>query len=113
MGIDVETEYGGSGLSFFASVIAVEEVAKVDPSLSIFVHIQNTLVNALIKKIGTLEQKKKYLPLLTQSVVSFEKGCKQIMYMLLFFQFTYFIIPNYRLEVSACLNLTLEQMPFL
>ncbi|PNF14133.1 Short/branched chain specific acyl-CoA dehydrogenase, mitochondrial [Cryptotermes secundus] len=68
MGIDVETEYGGSGLSFFASVLAVEEVAKVDPSLSIFVHIQNTLVNALISKIGTLEQKKKYLPLLTQSV---------------------------------------------
>jgi short/branched chain acyl-CoA dehydrogenase len=72
MGIDIETEYGGSGLSFFASVLAVEEIAKVDPSLSIFVHIQNTLVNALIRKVGTEEQKQKYLPILTQNVVSFD-----------------------------------------
>ncbi|GFG28189.1 hypothetical protein Cfor_07838 [Coptotermes formosanus] len=68
MGIDIETEYGGSGLSFFASVLAVEEIAKVDPALSILIHIHNTLVNALIRKVGTAEQKQKYLPILTQSV---------------------------------------------
>jgi hypothetical protein len=112
MGIDVETEYGGSGLPFFAAILAVEEISKVDPSLGVLVHVHNTLVNALIRQIGTPEQKKKYLPLLTQSVVSFEKSFKQIMY-ILFFQSAYFIILNYRLEVSACLNLTLEQMPFL
>lgn len=56
MGIDIETEYGGSGLSFFASVLAVEEIAKVDPALSILVHIHNTLVNALIRKAGTAEK---------------------------------------------------------
>jgi alkylation response protein AidB-like acyl-CoA dehydrogenase len=84
MGIDVETEYGGAGLSFFATILAVEEVAKVDPALSIFLHVHNTLVNALIRKIGTLEQKKKYLPLLTQSAVSLEKSCKQSVYILLF-----------------------------
>jgi alkylation response protein AidB-like acyl-CoA dehydrogenase len=80
MGIDVETEYGGAGLPFFATILAVEEVAKVEPSLSIFLHIQNTLVNALIRKIGTPQQKKKYLPLLTQSVVRFQKSSKQIVY---------------------------------
>lgn len=98
MGIDVETEYGGSGLSFFASILAVEEVAKVEPALSIFIHIQNTLVNALIRKIGTLEQKKKYLPLLAQSVVSYEKSCKHIVYMLLFFQSMYlsFLITGWK-----------------
>jgi alkylation response protein AidB-like acyl-CoA dehydrogenase len=74
MGIEVETEYGGSGLSFFASILAVEELSKVEPSLSILVHIQNTLVNALIRKVGTAEQKKKYLPILTQSVVSFDNA---------------------------------------
>lgn len=69
MGIDIETEYGGSGLSLFSTILAVEEISKVDASLSIFLHVHNTLVNSLIKKLGTPEQKKKYLPLLTQSVV--------------------------------------------
>ncbi|KAJ4435782.1 hypothetical protein ANN_18401, partial [Periplaneta americana] len=68
MGIDIETEYGGSGLSLFSTILAVEEISKVDASLSIFLHVHNTLVNSLIKKLGTPEQKKKYLPLLTQSV---------------------------------------------
>jgi alkylation response protein AidB-like acyl-CoA dehydrogenase len=72
MGIEVEAEYGGSGLSFFASILAVEEVSKVDPAVSIFVHIQNTLVNALVREFGTPDQKKKYLPVLTQSLVSFD-----------------------------------------
>lgn len=69
MGIDIETEYGGSGLSFFASVLAVEEIAKVEPSLSIFLHVHNSLVNSAISRFGTEEQKQKYLSLLTQSVV--------------------------------------------
>jgi alkylation response protein AidB-like acyl-CoA dehydrogenase len=71
LGIEVETEYGGSGLPFFASVLAVEEVSKVDPAISILVHIHNSLVNALMRELGTPEQKKKYLPILTKSVVSF------------------------------------------
>jgi alkylation response protein AidB-like acyl-CoA dehydrogenase len=74
MGIDVETEYGGSGLSFFASVLAVEEIAKVEPSLSIFLHVHNSLVNTAIRDFGTEEQKQKYLPLLSQSVVSFDNN---------------------------------------
>ncbi|XP_021939648.1 short/branched chain specific acyl-CoA dehydrogenase, mitochondrial isoform X2 [Zootermopsis nevadensis] len=68
MGIEVETEYGGSGLSFFTSIIAVEEISKVDPAIGVCVHIHNTLVNALIRAIGTPEQKKKYLPMLSKSV---------------------------------------------
>ena len=74
MGVDIETEYGGSGLSFFASVLAVEEIAKVEPSLSIFLHVHNSLVNHVIRDLGTEEQKQKYLPLLTQSVVSFDNN---------------------------------------
>ncbi|XP_075221907.1 short/branched chain specific acyl-CoA dehydrogenase, mitochondrial isoform X2 [Lycorma delicatula] len=61
MGIEIEPEYGGAGSSFFTSILVVEEIAKVDPSLSIIVDIQNTLVNALIIQFGTSEQKLKYL----------------------------------------------------
>ncbi|KAJ9595411.1 hypothetical protein L9F63_013395 [Diploptera punctata] len=61
MGIEVDTQYGGSGLNFFATILAVEEISKVDPPLSLLVEIQNSLVNALIKKIGTPEQKEKPL----------------------------------------------------
>lgn len=68
MGIEVETQYGGSGLNFFATILAVEEISKVEPALAILVDIQNSLVNALIAKIGTPEQKQKYLPLLVSSV---------------------------------------------
>lgn len=74
MGIDIETEYGGAGLSYFASVLAAEEIAKVEPSLSIFLHVHNSLVNNAVRKFGTEEQKQKYLPLLTQSVVSFDNN---------------------------------------
>lgn len=69
MGMEIENEYGGSGLSFFATMLAVEELAKVDPSVSALVDIHNTLVNSLIKKIGTKEQKEKYLTRLAQDTV--------------------------------------------
>jgi alkylation response protein AidB-like acyl-CoA dehydrogenase len=55
-------------------VLAVEEIAKVEPSLSIYLHVHNSLVNTAIRDFGTEEQKQKYLPLLSQSVVSFDKN---------------------------------------
>ncbi|KJH44713.1 putative butyryl-CoA dehydrogenase [Dictyocaulus viviparus] len=62
MGIEVPEAYGGAGSSFFDSVLIIEELAKVDPSVSVFVDVQNTLVIPLILQLGTQEQKKKYLP---------------------------------------------------
>lgn len=70
MGVEIDPEYGGSGLSFMSSIIVVEEISKIDPAVAIFVDIQNTLINALISKIGTPEQKSHYLPLLAQKAVS-------------------------------------------
>lgn len=72
MGVEVEPKYGGSGLSFMSSIIVVEEIAKVDSAVTVYVDIQNTLINALIRKIGTPEQKDHYLPLLAQKMVLFE-----------------------------------------
>jgi alkylation response protein AidB-like acyl-CoA dehydrogenase len=69
MGIDVEEQYGGQGGSFFQSVLAVEELARVDPSASVIVDVQNTLVNNALARWATNEQKQKYLTqLATKSV---------------------------------------------
>ena len=61
MAIDIPDEYGGQGGSFFQSVLAIEELARVDPGASVIVDVQNTLVNNAVTRWGTLEQKQRYL----------------------------------------------------
>ncbi|XP_059028907.1 short/branched chain specific acyl-CoA dehydrogenase, mitochondrial isoform X2 [Mustela lutreola] len=71
MGIEVETKYGGTGASFFSSILAIEELAKVDASVALVCDIQNTVINNLIRKYGTEEQKATYLTkLVTEQVGS-------------------------------------------
>jgi len=69
MGIEVAEEYGGQGGSFFQSVIAIEELAKVDPSASVIVDVQNTLCIAAIARWGTEVQKRQWLPRLAKDTV--------------------------------------------
>jgi butyryl-CoA dehydrogenase/short/branched chain acyl-CoA dehydrogenase len=69
MGIDVKEEYGGQGGSFFQSILAVEELAKVDPAASVIVDVQNTLVTNAIERWGTTEQKRGFLSRLATSTV--------------------------------------------
>ncbi|XP_062959293.1 short/branched chain specific acyl-CoA dehydrogenase, mitochondrial [Cynocephalus volans] len=72
MGIEVDTKYGGTGASFFSSILVIEELAKVDASVALFCDIQNTIINSLIRELGTEEQKATYLPnLVTEKVGSF------------------------------------------
>jgi len=69
MGIEIPVEHSGSGGSFFEAILAVEELAAIDPSVSVLVDVQNTLcVNALIRW-GTPAQKAKYLPQLATQMV--------------------------------------------
>jgi alkylation response protein AidB-like acyl-CoA dehydrogenase len=69
MGIEVPESYGGSGGRFFHSVLAVEELSRVDPSVGVLVDVQNTLfINALLRW-GNDEVKRKYLPKVTASTV--------------------------------------------
>jgi butyryl-CoA dehydrogenase/short/branched chain acyl-CoA dehydrogenase len=69
MGIDIKEEYGGQGGSFFQSILAIEELAKVDPAASVIVDVQNTLVSNAIEAWGNADQKKNYLSrLATKSV---------------------------------------------
>jgi len=66
MGIEVDTEMGGSGCNFMTTILTVEELSKVDPAVAAFVDIHNTLVVSLMSKVGSKEQKAKYLPKLAQ-----------------------------------------------
>ncbi|MBK7578845.1 MAG: acyl-CoA dehydrogenase [Myxococcales bacterium] len=69
MAVEVPSEYGGAESSFFNAVLAVEALAEVDPSISVFVDVQNTLVNNCILRWANAEQKKRYLPKLASEWV--------------------------------------------
>jgi len=72
MGIEIPEEYGGAGMNFTAGIVGIEELARVDPSVSVMVDVHNTLVNTAILKYGTEESKRKLLPkLATDTVGSF------------------------------------------
>src|SRR5437660_7731722 len=57
MGIHIPEEFGGAGGSFFMSVLAVEEISRVDASFGVFVDVQNTLVNNAIMRWANNDQK--------------------------------------------------------
>src|SRR5215470_1199625 len=69
MGVHIPEEFGGSSGSFFMSVLAVEEVSRVDASFGVFIDVQNTLVNNAIMRWADDEQKRKYLPRLAKDLV--------------------------------------------
>ena len=69
MGIEVPVEYGGSGASFFSSILAIQEISSVDPAVGTMVDVQNTLtVNALLS-YGSSAQKDKYLPRIVTDLI--------------------------------------------
>jgi alkylation response protein AidB-like acyl-CoA dehydrogenase len=61
MGIQFPHEYGGSGMSAVDYCICIEELARVDPSVSLSVAAHNGLGAAHIAMFGSEEQKQKYL----------------------------------------------------
>jgi alkylation response protein AidB-like acyl-CoA dehydrogenase len=69
MAIETPEEYGGAGSSFFNAILAIEELARVDASTSVFVDVQNTLVTNAIIRWGDDQLKKKYLPQMAESKV--------------------------------------------
>jgi butyryl-CoA dehydrogenase/short/branched chain acyl-CoA dehydrogenase len=69
MGIDVPEEYGGQGGNFFLSILAIEELARVDPSAAVIVDVQNTLCTNELQRWGTEDQKRRFLPRLARDTV--------------------------------------------
>lgn len=69
MSVEIPEEYGGSGMGFGACVVAIEELARVDPSVSVLVDVHNTLVNTAFRTYGSAALKKKFLPRLATGTV--------------------------------------------
>jgi alkylation response protein AidB-like acyl-CoA dehydrogenase len=69
MSIEVPERYGGTGATFFTSVLIVEELSRVDPSVGVFVDVQNTLVINALARWGTDEQRARYYPRLATDTV--------------------------------------------
>ncbi len=61
MGIMVDPKYGGSGMDTLSYVLAMEEISKVDASVSVCMSVNNSLVCWGLEHFGTEEQKQKYL----------------------------------------------------
>ncbi|WVF69017.1 hypothetical protein IAT40_003791 [Kwoniella sp. CBS 6097] len=72
MGIETSADMGGSECSFTSAIIAVEELARVDPSVAVLCDVHNTLVNTVLRLYGSKEIQDKWLPdLATKKVGSF------------------------------------------
>ncbi len=69
MGIDIPESHGGAGGSLLMTVLAVEELSAVDASVAIFVDVQNTLVNMLLRKWAGDDVKRRYLPRLASDLL--------------------------------------------
>jgi alkylation response protein AidB-like acyl-CoA dehydrogenase len=69
MAIEIPEALGGAGATFFHSVLAVEELSRVDPSVGVIVDVQNTLVINALLRWGTDEQKRAYLTRLAGGIV--------------------------------------------
>jgi alkylation response protein AidB-like acyl-CoA dehydrogenase len=61
LGMMVSPEYGGSGLDTVSYVLAMEEISKIDASVSVAMSVNNSLVCWGIEKFGSEFQKEKWL----------------------------------------------------
>ncbi len=66
MGMMVDPQYGGAGMDTVSYVLAMEEISKVDASVSVCMSVNNSLVCWGLEAYGTEEQKQKYLTPLAQ-----------------------------------------------
>ncbi len=66
MGMMVPTEYGGSGMDTVSYVLAMEEISKVDASVSVCMSVNNSLVCYGLNEYSNEDQKRKYLTPLAQ-----------------------------------------------
>ncbi|MEP6847107.1 MAG: acyl-CoA dehydrogenase family protein [Panacibacter sp.] len=66
MGMMVSPEYGGAGMDTISYVLAIEEISKIDASVSVCMSVNNSLVSWGLEAFGSEEQKQKYLTPLAQ-----------------------------------------------
>ena len=68
----IPEQYGGAASTFTMACIAVEELGRIDGSVSVLADVQNTLVTNAMLKWATDEQKEKYLPLMAEKWVNYQ-----------------------------------------
>lgn len=61
MGMLVDPKYDGGGMDTVSYVLAMEEISKVDSSVSVIMSVNNSLVCYGIENFGTEAQKEKFL----------------------------------------------------
>jgi alkylation response protein AidB-like acyl-CoA dehydrogenase len=66
LGMMVSPQYGGAGMDTISYVLAMEEISKVDASVSVVMSVNNSLVCFGLEAFGSEEQKQKYLVPLAQ-----------------------------------------------
>jgi alkylation response protein AidB-like acyl-CoA dehydrogenase len=66
MGMMVDPAYGGSGMDTVSYVLAMEEISKIDASVSVCMSVNNSLVCWGLQEYASEEQKQKYLTPLAQ-----------------------------------------------
>jgi alkylation response protein AidB-like acyl-CoA dehydrogenase len=69
MAIEIPDRFGGTGGHFFLSVITVEELSRIDPSVAVLVDVQNTLVINALLRWGSDTVQQKFLPRLAKDTV--------------------------------------------
>ena len=69
MGIEIPEPLGGAGGHFFLSVLAVEELSRVDPAVAVVVDVQNTLVINALNRWGSEDLTRRVLPRLAAGSV--------------------------------------------
>ena len=62
MGVEISEEHGGSGSSFTAANLVIEEFAKADPAVAVMVDIHNTIVNNTFTMWASPELQQQWLP---------------------------------------------------
>jgi len=62
LGITVEPEWGGTGLGYLAHVVALEEISRASGSVGLSYGAHSNLCVNQLRRWGTEEQKRRYLP---------------------------------------------------
>jgi alkylation response protein AidB-like acyl-CoA dehydrogenase len=68
MGMMVDEEYGGSGMDAVSYVLAMEEISKIDASVSVCMSVNNSLVCYGLQAFGSEQQKQQYLTPLARGI---------------------------------------------
>jgi alkylation response protein AidB-like acyl-CoA dehydrogenase len=68
MGMMVSPNYGGAGMDTISYVLAMEEISKIDASVSVCMSVNNSLVCWGLEAFGTEAQKQKYLTPLAKGI---------------------------------------------